>query len=286
MVRVSWIGAEWDGRQLCAWAVGPDGAVAARASQQPETGADPVAALTALIAPWQRGALAPVLACGLPDAPAVTLPCPPFIPGRMQLPRPGAPWLVPGLTQTAPADTLPAGAAMRLAGCLAANPRFDGVICLVGTLCHWAQISAGEVVGTVTTAAPLFHAALAAFGSVAFVPSTDDTANTALFAAAVGDCLSRPEQLMRLLAEAQALPPGSARARLQGALIGAELAATRRWWLGQRVLVLGGGAGLSAGHYHAALAAQGVAATEGADEPALLAGLAMVAQTVAQMVAR
>ena len=62
------------------------------------------------------------------------------------------------------------------------------------------------------------------------------------------------------------------RARLSGTLIGAELAATRGWWLGTEVVIVGGRAQAAA--YRAALAPQGVAAgVEDAGEMTLL-GLA------------
>ena len=49
--------------------------------------------------------------------------------------------------------------------------------------------------------------------------------------------------------------PGAARARLSGLLIGAELAAAKPYWLGQRITLLG--AGKLAGLYSDALAAEG-----------------------------
>jgi 2-dehydro-3-deoxygalactonokinase len=57
--------------------------------------------------------------------------------------------------------------------------------------------------------------------------------------------LERPERLLARLfslrAEGllQGLDPAVARARLSGLLIGAELAAARPYWLGQRVAVIG-----------------------------------------------
>jgi 2-dehydro-3-deoxygalactonokinase len=52
------------------------------------------------------------------------------------------------------------------------------------------------------------------------------------------------------------LSPEAARGRLSGLLIGMELAATRPWWLGQRVLLIGSPALCAT--YARALAAQGV----------------------------
>ncbi|HCE72343.1 MAG TPA: 2-keto-3-deoxy-galactonokinase, partial [Ruegeria sp.] len=61
------------------------------------------------------------------------------------------------------------------------------------------------------------------------------------------DGLSRPEQMLARLwsahaaATLQGLPAGIARARILGGLIGAELAATRPFWLGQQLAVMGEG---------------------------------------------
>jgi 2-dehydro-3-deoxygalactonokinase len=62
-----------------------------------------------------------------------------------------------------------------------------------------------------------------------------------------------------------------ARARLSGFLIGAELAATRAWWLGQEIVIIG--AGRLAGLYQRALASQGVPATQADAGRVTLAGL-------------
>ena len=68
-----------------------------------------------------------------------------------------------------------------------------------------------------------------------------------------------------------ALPDGTARARLSGLLIGAELAATKPYWLGQQIAVIG--AGTLAGLYVTALAAQTAPATQVNADRATLAGL-------------
>lgn len=68
------------------------------------------------------------------------------------------------------------------------------------------------------------------------------------------------------------LGAAQARARLSGLLIGAEIAAARPYWLGQRV-VLVGGAALSAS-YARALASQGLTAETLDATACTLAGLA------------
>jgi 2-dehydro-3-deoxygalactonokinase len=68
------------------------------------------------------------------------------------------------------------------------------------------------------------------------------------------------------------LPPGVAKARLSGMLIGLDLAATRPYWLGQSIAVLGDTR--LAGLYVRALTLQGIVPRRIAGRAATLAGLA------------
>ncbi|TQS71693.1 2-dehydro-3-deoxygalactonokinase [Rhodobacteraceae bacterium] len=161
--------------------------------------------------------------------------------------------LLPGLSQASTGEYATATEATTIAGVLKAQPRFDGAICLTGDTTLWAHISAQEVVSiTRTGTGKLFHAL---YGAI--LPEID-----AEFDHALSETLSRPERLMRLTATA------TSGAGL-GALIGAELAAARPWWLGLQVLAFGP---LARFVTHA-LQLQGTAVTEGASDAALLAGL-------------
>ena len=99
----------------------------------------------------------------------------------------------------------------------------------------------------------------------------------AAFDAALADTLSRPERLATLLFALRAegllhgMTDATARARLSGLLIGAELAATRSYWLGQQIAVIG--AGTLSRLYVAALSAQGAPATAVDANGITLAGL-------------
>lgn len=252
---ISWIALEAEAAGLRAFGVDATGQI--RAHWQA-----PLAEAPARIADWRRGpgqGGLPVVAAGLDHPAPRALPCPPLL-RAPDLPRPDAAGVthLPGLVQANPPLTLPAAAAARIGGVLAAAPGFDGVICLPGPRCIWAQISAGEVVSAVATA----DATLAtAFGLTAPAPDDPD------FQTALSDSLSRPERMLRHLGA-----PEIPAAAQTGSLIGAALAATRPWWLGQPVRVLGRGDW--PGLYAAALAAQGVAAVAGDGDAALVAGLA------------
>jgi 2-dehydro-3-deoxygalactonokinase len=289
-IAPDWIAVDWGSSRLRAWAMRGAEAVAEAASDAGigSPGAGGFApALIALIAPWlQAGRRIPVLACGMVgsregwvEAPYRRVPCVPvdrgaltFVSGtdaRIALA------IVPGLMQASPPDVM-RGEEVQVAGALALVPGFDGVICLPGTHTKWVHVSAGEVVSFQTAmTGELF--ALLSRQSVLRHGMAGDGWDAAAFDAAVSEAMSRPERLAARLFALRAedllagLPAGSARARLSGLLIGAELAAARPYWLGQPVIVAGDAA--LAGHYARALAAQGLRARVLPGAGVTLAGL-------------
>ncbi|MBW6506600.1 MAG: 2-dehydro-3-deoxygalactonokinase [Rhodobacteraceae bacterium] len=273
MTAADWIGAEAGPAGLQLW-VASAGQVVAQCAVPIAPGEAPRAALAAALARIQpKAPRGPILACGLPGAAERALPCAPFAPDAVV--AEGGIFHLPTLVQTTPPVQVPAGAALRLAGCLAADPGFDGVVCLTGAESLWAEVSAGEVVGVMAALSGAMAGAMLA--SPWFAAHHAAEIDLQAFDADLSQTLSRPERLARMLAEARALPAPQARARIHAALIGAELAAARPWWLGRNLRVLGPGAAL----YARALAAQGLRATEGDGEAALLAGFALAARAVA-----
>ncbi|MGB1336928.1 MAG: 2-dehydro-3-deoxygalactonokinase, partial [Planktomarina sp.] len=97
------------------------------------------------------------------------------------------------------------------------------------------------------------------------------------FLTAVDEAMSRPEALAARLFGIRAqdllhgLPPASARARLSGLLVGAELAAAKPYWIGQSIAMIGAQA-LCDG-YAAALSAQHVPVIRTDTSQMTLAGL-------------
>lgn len=274
MSGADWIAVDWGTSQLRAWAMRGNAALAqaqsdAGAGTLPREGFEP--ALLALIGPWLAGGRRmPVVACGMVgsrqgwhEAPYRRVPCAPLDPAAqvavpVRDPR-IALTIVPGLRQDAPPDVM-RGEETQIAGALALAPGFDGVICLPGTHTKWVHVSAAEVVSFQTCMTGEMFALLSA-QSVLRHGMEGGGWDEAAFDAAVSETLSRPERLAQRLFGLRAegllhgLAPATARARLSGLLIGAELAATRPYWLGQPVAILGAEA-LSA-HYARALAAQG-----------------------------
>ncbi len=171
---------------------------------------------------------------------------------------------IPPLGQSQPAG-LTQGAETAIAGYLADNPRFDGVLVVLMDQSCWAHISAEEVVSFQTFLTPDLMAALGA--------SAQSLGND--FTAALTETLARPERLAQHLSSARTAGTGGEAAHL----IAAELAAAKPYWLGQMVVVLGSDA--AAAPYLAALRHQGVTADHSDLDTALLAGFRQAWEQIA-----
>lgn len=290
MTTADWIAVDWGTTHLRAWAMGADGTPRAAAASDAgmatlaRDGFEP--ALLALVAPWLRtGEVTPVLACGMVgsrqgwvEAAYRAVPCVPLeagglTPAPVRDPRLSV-RVIPGLKQANHPDVM-RGEETQIAGFLSREPQFDGVLCLPGTHTKWVRISAGEAVSFQTFMTGEMFALLADHSVLRHTVGKgwDDEA----FATALDDALSRPDRLaarlFSLRAEAllSGLDPATARARLSGALIGAELAAAKPYWLGQEVAVIGAEGIASA--YATALARTGSAPRVADGDAMTLAGL-------------
>ncbi|MHA6326122.1 2-dehydro-3-deoxygalactonokinase [Roseivivax sp. CAU 1753] len=285
-----WIAVDWGTSNLRAWVFGADNAEIARLSSDRGMGSlTPDAfepALLDLIAPHLGDAPTPVICCGMvgarqgwQEAAYVTVPCAP--PGVGQATGIAAkdpritPVILPGMKQSAPADVM-RGEETQIAGYIAENPDFDGVLCLPGTHTKWAHVSAGEVVSFRTFMTGEMFALLSGHSVLRHSVQTghwDDAA----FAAAVDDTLGRPQDLTSRLFGLRAetlvndMPAATAKSRLSGMLIGLELAGARPYWLGQRIAIVGDPK-LSA-LYRTALDQQGAPAELADGDAMTLAGL-------------
>ncbi len=288
-MSADWIAVDWGTSHLRAWAM--RGAEIRTSAQSDDgmggldrAGFEP--ALLRLVEAWLGDAPMPVLACGMvgakqgwAEAPYRAVPCPPAGAGQTIRPLTHDARLdvriIPGLSQASPADVM-RGEETQIAGFVAANPGFDGILCLPGTHTKWAHVSAGEVVSFRTFMTGEIFALLAG-QSVLRHSVGGEAMDPAAFAEAVGDSLSRPENFaartFSLRAEGllHGLAPDIARARLSGWLIGAELAGSRPYWLGQQVALIGAPA--LCGLYAAALGEQGVTAQQADGDAMTLAGL-------------
>lgn len=252
---LDWIAADWGTSHLRVWGLSSDRVLHHAASdkgmaQLARKGFEE--ALLALVSDWlPDGQVTPVIASGMVgsrqgwvEAPYRAVPCTPL--GGV-LARAStrdlrlAVHVVPGLRQTSPADVI-RGEEVQIAGFLARNPGWDGVICLPGTHSKWAHVSAGEVVSFQTFLTGEMFSLLSESSVLRHSVAGWDARG---FQAGVTQGMERPERLLARLFSIRAegllegLDTGIARARLSGLLIGAELAAAKPYWLGQQVAIVG-----------------------------------------------
>lgn len=284
---IDWIAVDWGTSNLRAWAMGAGGVLDQATSPDGMGSLTPdqfEGALLRLIDPWLGTAPLRVIACGMVgarqgwrEAPYRAVPCLPTG-GLMTIPTQDqriVVQIVPGLSQSKPADVM-RGEETQIAGVIALNPRFDGVICLPGTHSKWAHVSAGEVVSFQTFMTGEMFALLSK-QSVLRHGMAGAVMETAAFDEGVAEGIARPERLMARLFSLRAegllngLGADRAFSRLSGLLIGAELAAAKPYWLGQEVRLVG--APNLAANYARALHVQGVTAKILDDTACSIAGL-------------
>jgi 2-dehydro-3-deoxygalactonokinase len=241
-------------------------------------------ALLTLISGWLGHKTVPVVACGMVgakqgwiEAPYAAIPATPLarpVPVKT-ISDAICVHIIPGLKQPTPADVM-RGEETQIAGFLAMNPGWDGVICMPGTHSKWALVSAGEVVSFQTFMTGELFATLSQ-NTVLRHSIASAGWDEEAFIDAVEDAISKPERIAARLFSLRAedllngLSKSTARARLSGMLIGAELAASRPYWLGQNIAIIG--ADKTAEIYRSALARQGAAATIADATRMTLAGL-------------
>lgn len=268
-MTADWIAVDWGTSNLRAFAM--QGATVLQEASAPDGMAnlspeqfEP--ALLHLIGPWLGAQVMPVIACGMvgarqgwTEAPYRTVPCVPVAPGetlRVGTKDPRiAVEIVPGLCQSAPADVM-RGEETQIAGFLAQNPGFAGVLILPGTHSKHVRVADGRVMGFRTWMTGELFALLSQHSVLrhSMQGDGDDPAGFALGLAAentlAGLFALRAESLL------DDLSPAAARARLSGMLIGAEIATLMP---DTACAVIGTGA--LAQRYVQALAARGIAAT-------------------------
>ena len=242
--------------------------------------------LLALAGDWIDGPVQ-VLACGMvgarqgwAEAPYRTAPCPPSEGGLTRVETADKRLdvrIVPGVRQLAPHPDVMRGEETQIAGILREIPGFDGVACLPGTHTKWVHVSASEIVSFRTVMTGEMFALLT--GQSVLRHSLDgDGWDEEAFAGAVSDALSRPETLTARLFELRAADllhgqdAATGRSILSGLLIGAELAATKPWWMGRDVVITGSPKTTRA--YDSALKSQGLAPRLLPTDAMTLAGLA------------
>ena len=154
-------------------------------------------------------------------------------------------YILPGIKQISPPDVM-RGEETQIKGFLSLNKDFDGIICLPGTHTKWVHVSAGELVSFQTFMTGEIFSLLSKQSVLKHNMNYDSWDND-IFLSSVGDSISQPAVFSSALfsMRAQSLVSKGANkfaqnfSRLSGLLIGMELVASRPYWLGQNVAVIG-----------------------------------------------
>ncbi len=258
--QVSWIAVDWGTTNLRVWGVNGKGEKVYSASS--ENGMGKLAshefepALLELIEPWLSDNRAiPVIACGMVgssqgwvEASYRSVPCEPLSVQETASPETTDSRIlvriIPGLKQTKPNFDVMRGEETQIAGFLSLSSDFDGVVCLPGTHTKWVRVSAGEIVSFQSFMTGEIHQLLSLQSVLRHSLQAKGWSKTE-FAFAVDAIISKPESVASRLFSIRAtsliagLSPEGAAGRLTGTLIGAELAASRPYWLGQNVVIIG-----------------------------------------------
>ena len=253
-----WIAVDWGTSNLRVWVMGPgDSVIDERTSDKGMGGLardefEP--ALLELVSDHLSDAPVPVICCGMvgakqgwKEAAYETVPCPPPSTRNATLVDAASPGItvriLPGLRQNDPADVM-RGEETQIAGFLAGNPDFEGMLCMPGTHSKWVEISGGRITRFRTLMTGEIFALLSGQSVLRHSVETDSW-DTGAFASAVSEGLEGPQdvafQLFGIRADSllNGLEAAPARARLSGYLVGMELAATRPLWKGRRIELVG-----------------------------------------------
>ncbi|QHQ37120.1 2-dehydro-3-deoxygalactonokinase [Algicella marina] len=253
-MKADWIAVDWGTSNLRAWGMDAGGAVLAEAvSEDGMGGLEPGGfepALLELVEPWLGPGVTDVIACGMVgarqgwvEAPYAKVPVAalgdgltlaPVRDGRLRV------QILSGISQDNPADVM-RGEETQIAGYLAEQPKYSGVIVLPGTHTKWVQIADGEIFHFGTFMTGELYALLS---RQSVLRHSVAQGGGAAFVEAFEAAMARPEALAARLfgLRAEHLLAGTDKAvlgaRLSGMLLGLEFAAARPYWLGQQVVLM------------------------------------------------
>ena len=296
ILQAQWIGIDWGTTNLRAFLIDRSGSLAAELESDQGMGRlkpeEFEAALVSLIEPWLRaGETIPVIACGMVgarqgwiEAKYRSVPCrllqePQLTRADTSDPRIEV-FILPGLSQETPADVM-RGEETQVAGFLASEPDYCGVVCLPGTHTKWVSVDQG-IVGAFQTFMTGELFTLLAQHSILRHSISDGGEDPAAFMLAARKAVQNPESIALTLFGLRATSllnepePQAARAKLSGMIIGHEIGVARSIWQGSPVAIIG--TSKLASRYLAVLEAEGADTRLIDTRIATLSGLAIAAK--------
>ncbi|MEH6445342.1 MAG: 2-dehydro-3-deoxygalactonokinase [Oceanospirillaceae bacterium] len=296
----TWIAVDWGTSRLRVWHMSAQGDILEHKScEQGMNGLQPDAFETVLlsqICAWLNPQLTTtVLACGMlgsrqgwMEVSYIAAPCSATTTAAQVLTQDPhiQVYICPGIKQLAPADVM-RGEETQIAGFIAQEPEFNGVICLPGTHAKWVQVQEAKITQFQTYLTGELYALLA---KQSVLRHSLDTAawDEEAFAAAIKQSIENPQSISAKLFSLRAqallndLAPSSANATLSGYLIGLELASCQHFWrpqshTRQSPIVIIGDSTLS-NKYAQALSLLNISSRQQNSESLTLQGLALAHQ--------
>ncbi len=289
--KTTWIAVDWGTSRLRVWHMNKEGDILDHRSceqgmnnLQPSDFED---VLLTQIAPWlSSNSTTKVLACGMlgsrqgwMEVSYVTAPCPAATQSMQvttQDPRIEV-HICPGIKQLSPADVM-RGEETQVAGFIASQPNFSGIICLPGTHAKWVLVDNAQVTHFQTFLTGELYALLAQQSVLRHSIDThqwDDQCFSKALKQSIDEPQSISAKLFSLRAQAllNNLHTGSANAALSGYLIGLELASSKQLWKGRQVVIIG--ESTLAKRYSQALTLCEVSSSQQDSEKLTLQGLAL-----------
>ncbi|MEL7525772.1 MAG: 2-dehydro-3-deoxygalactonokinase [Pseudomonadota bacterium] len=299
--KADWIAVDWGTTNLRVWALDSRDAILAHRSSgkgmsslsRNEFEPALLTLVDDLIAP---GAKTPVIICGMAgsrqgwaEAPYKSTPCtPPALKDATVVATDDRRLdvrILPGIKQTEPADVM-RGEETQIAGFLAEAPGHTGTLCLPGTHTKWVSLKDGIVEHFRTCMSGELFALLTRQSVLRHSVDSSDL-DAAAFENAVQEVTDRPHVFAASLFGIRAsglvsdMPADTARGRLSGLLIGAELASVKDDFDLSSVSLLG--SDHIARAYQAALGKLGHAASMLDAESTTLNGLALAHSTYSKV---
>ncbi len=291
--QVNWIAVDWGTTNLRCWAMSAQNDVLASARSDQGMGViaagehDFESALLDLIGSWLKGhRTTPVYACGMVgakqgwiEAPYDLAPCPPRT-SLIQAPTRDKSidvFIHSGICQSSPADVM-RGEETQIAGLLAIDPGYEGLVCLPGTHSKWVTVTEGGIESFRTYITGELWSLLAEHSVLQHTTSSEGWCESA-FLDAFQLSLNRPEEILAqcfgLRAEAllNGLGGVESRSRLSGLLLGVEIAGALNGLRSTRQITLIG-SHTSASMYRSALETLNISMSHVEVEKVTLAGLA------------
>ena len=152
-------------------------------------------------------------------------------------------WIIPGIMQEESPDIM-RGEETQILGFLSSFPDFEGVICLTGTHTKWVKISGGEVIFFETFMTGEMFDLLSNHSMLKFSISSEKIDINESQSAAL-EIFTSPYKFSANLFKLRAndllngASPAIIRSRLSGYTIGLEIAGSKKFWLGNEVVLVG-----------------------------------------------